>query len=100
MFDSISKAAEVVATDVSRRAFLGRFGRSALACTAAVAVLLSLPAVAHARAGRKFKCCGGRCQPPGPDCILFNNCHNCNPFAYCRDCLWYCNGTYVETGCG
>jgi hypothetical protein len=99
MFENISKFAESVATDVSRRTFLGRFGRGAMACTAAVAALLSLPAVAHA-GGRKFKCCAGRCQPPAPDCTLYDNCHNCNPFAPCRDCLWYCNGTYIETPCG
>jgi hypothetical protein len=96
----IGKFAEAVAADVSRRAFLSRFGRSSMASTAAVAALLSLALPAAAHGGRKFKCCAGRCQPPGPNCTLFDSCHNCNPFTYCRDCLWDCNGTYVETSCG
>jgi hypothetical protein len=100
MFENISRFAEAVATDLSRRAFLGRFGRSALACSAAVAALLSLPAVAHAHKQKPVTCCAGRCQRPGPNCTLVNNCHYCNPFAPCYDCWWNCNGTDVYTSCG
>jgi hypothetical protein len=98
MLENISQFAEAVASDVSRRAFFGRFSHGAVACAAAVAGLLALPAVAHA--GGKVKCCAGRCQRPAPKCTLINNCHNCNPFTFCRDCEWDCNGTFVFTSCG
>jgi len=103
MLENIGKFAEAVVTDVSRRAFLERFGRCALAFTAAAAGLLALPSLAQAggkHAIGKVKCCAGRCQRPAPQCTLVNDCHNCNPFAPCRDCEWDCNGTFVFTSCG
>src|SRR5262245_10067819 len=48
MFDKLSELAEHAATNVSRREFLGRFGRSALAVAAAAGGILALPAVGHA----------------------------------------------------
>ena len=48
MFDKLSQAAEQLATNVSRRQFLGRFGGGALALATAVGGLLALPDVAEA----------------------------------------------------
>jgi len=48
MFEKVSQIAEQAATSVSRREFLGRFGRSALAVAATASGILALPAVGHA----------------------------------------------------
>jgi hypothetical protein len=86
MFERLSKLAELTATSVSRRQFLGRFGGGALAAATALGGLLALPG--QAEAGKKRVCgpnsvpqcrgrpvgslCGtpsrpGRCKGP-PDC--------------------------------
>ena len=52
MFEKVGQVAEQVATSVSRRQFLGRFGQGALAVAAAVGGLLALPA--DAQAGDRF----------------------------------------------
>ena len=98
MLENISMFAESVATDVSRRAFLGGFGRSALACAAAVAGLLALPSLAPARP--IARCCSnwGLCQKPGPHCILVSNCAF-RTFAGIHSCLWNCNGTDTYSDC-
>jgi hypothetical protein len=54
MFDKISDAAGKLATDVSRRAFLGRLGESALGLAAAIGGILAFPT--HARAGNQMCC--------------------------------------------
>ena len=51
MLEQISQLAEQAATNVSRRQFLGRFGRSAMVVAATAGGLLAIPNVAHA--GRK-----------------------------------------------
>ena len=57
MFAKFNKMAEQAATNVSRRQFLGRFGRAALGAATAAGGLLALPTVA--RAGRRQdKPCG------------------------------------------
>jgi hypothetical protein len=56
MLEKFNHLAEQAATNVSRRQFLGRFGRGALTVAAAAGGLLAFPG--HASAGR------GRC-PPG-----------------------------------
>jgi hypothetical protein len=66
MLEKIIQRAEQAATGASRRQFLGRFGRSALALAAAVAGTLALPE--QLQAARK---CGGRICPPG-----YNYCCN------------------------
>ena len=49
MFGKLSQAAEQLATNVSRRQFLGRLGGGALALATALGGLLALPAVAHGK---------------------------------------------------
>jgi hypothetical protein len=97
MLENISKVAEAVATDVSRRAFLGRFGRGTLACAATVAGLLALPSLAHA-SPRTARCClrYGFCRRPGGHCYLVNNCHPGIGKYYCD---WNCNGTIILSAC-
>lgn len=51
MFDKLSQAAEQMATSASRREFLGRFGRGAMAAAAALGGVLALPGLSTA--GRK-----------------------------------------------
>lgn len=48
MFEKISALAEQAATSASRRQFLGRLGRGAMAATAALAGLLAHPSEAQA----------------------------------------------------
>jgi hypothetical protein len=55
MFDRVSEAAEKLATNVSRRAFLGRLGKGSLALTGAIGALLGLAGAAQAGGGKK--CC-------------------------------------------
>ena len=57
MFEKVSQIAEQAAPNVSRRQFLGRFGRSAAAIAAALGGLLALPQVAHA--GKRVQGCNG-----------------------------------------
>ena len=56
MLEKVSRLAEQAATNVSRRQFLGRFGRGAMIVAAAAGGALALPGVA--RAGRPSKLCG------------------------------------------
>ncbi len=58
MFDRVSEAAEKLATNVSRRAFLGRMGQGALGLAAVIGGMLAIPS--QARAG------GGWCVIPHP----------------------------------
>lgn len=65
MFDKVSHLAEQAATNVSRREFLGRFGRSALAVAAAAGGILALPTVGHAGRRAQRMCSAdsfGGCQ--------------------------------------
>jgi hypothetical protein len=76
MFDKVSQAAEKLATNVSRRAFLGRLGQGALATAGVVASMLAFDAVARAEPGlcpRKQTFCGSitgswMCCPNGWSC--------------------------------
>jgi hypothetical protein len=52
MFDRVGSLAERVATDVSRRAFLGRLGQSALVLAGIAGSLLILPEKAWAKQSR------------------------------------------------
>jgi hypothetical protein len=54
MLEKISQAAEKMATSASRRQFLGRLGRGAMAAAAALAGLLALPG--DAQAARRRVC--------------------------------------------
>ncbi len=63
MFDKLSDAAEKLATNVSRRAFLGGLGKGALAMAGALAGMLASPAFADAGLDHYQLCaynCGGR----------------------------------------
>src|SRR5262245_6245556 len=86
MLEKVSQLAEQAATNVSRRQFLGRFGRGALAVAMATGGLLAVPSIGHAGrrqprlclAGSISGCAGqlegsecyvdtfGRCQGPKP----------------------------------
>src|SRR5262245_49916860 len=59
MFEKVSHLAQQAATNVSRREFLGRFGRGAIAAATALGGVLALPAIGEA--GRKPPriCLGG-----------------------------------------
>jgi hypothetical protein len=57
MFDKVSQAAEKVATNVSRRAFLGRLGKGALATAGVLGGMLAFAGEAKA-----FQCGGQWCN--------------------------------------
>jgi hypothetical protein len=67
MFDKVSQVAEKVATNVSRRAFLGRLGQGALVLAGAMGAMLAFPGIVHAKGcsytggggggGGSFGCC-------------------------------------------
>jgi hypothetical protein len=98
MFERIGEAAEKVATGVSRRQFLGQWGKSALALAVAIGGLVAVPGVAQA-GRRSAQCCVGgntKCPNPSPDCKLVNNCLGVYGVHYCQ---WDCNGKLVTTGC-
>jgi hypothetical protein len=55
MFERVGSLAERVATEVSRRAFLGRLGQNALGLAAVIGGVLALPSKAQAA----DRCCVG-----------------------------------------
>ena len=98
MLEKVSQIAEQAATSVSRRHFLGRFGKGAMALAAAAGVLLAVPTTA--RAGRNVRMCstesgvlecqgkpyGSTCENNGPGkCVgpktEERGVYNCN---YCK----------------
>lgn len=73
MFDKFNMLAERLATSASRREFLGRFGRAALALAAGAAAIVALPALGDAAKkpplvcdGYSYTGCIGR--PEGSPC--------------------------------
>ena len=105
MFEKVSQMAEQAATNVSRRQFLGRFGRGAMVVAAAAGGLLAYPG--GALAGRK-RCssdadchngqiCGGvgHCIDPPivcdagsvPECVGFAVGQACGTFGYGGYCF-------------
>jgi hypothetical protein len=88
MFEKLGRAAEQAAASVSRRAFLGKVGKAALAAAGAVAGLLATPRIAQAL-GRP---CGpysdGSCRgkPEGSYCPLRGRSGTCRfwPRCVCR----------------
>ena len=72
MFEKIGRVAEKMADGVSRRAFLGRFGKAALATAGVLGAVLAFPGVAQA--GKCGCAYGGICV-----------------------CWWLCNGVAVYT---
>ncbi len=82
MFDKVSEAAERLATNVSRRAFLGRLGQGALATVGVLAGLLAISP--PAMAGTLYKCGAKKGKAYGCDVV---------------NCLWDCSGTLYCTAC-
>ncbi|MGE4002588.1 MAG: hypothetical protein AB7I48_20500 [Planctomycetaceae bacterium] len=90
MFEKLNQFAEQAATRASRRQFLGRFGRGAMAAAAAVGWLLVLPADTAAATvcgpgsisyckGRPIGSPCGSARGPRGICVLSPNCT-------CRTC--------------
>jgi hypothetical protein len=85
MFEKIGRAAEQMASNVgvSRRGFLGRLGKGALAAAGVVGGLLLLPKEAHAGPGYQacFNKCYRACVKSGQDPTTCNSiCHfSCLP---------------------
>ena len=77
MFDRIGRSAEKMANAVSRRAFLGGFGRGALALAGAIGGILALPRAAYAAA--KVKCCYYGAQFQQVACVRWNQACPPNP---------------------
>ena len=71
MFDRVGSLAEKVATNVSRRAFLGRMGQGALTVAAVMGGMLAFPA--QGQANGPFCCL---CTGPygGPSCFKGGSC--------------------------
>jgi hypothetical protein len=67
MFDRISEAAEKLATNVSRRSFMGGLGKRALALAGAVSAILAIPALVQA--GHGCPCQGSQGTSGGWVCI-------------------------------
>jgi hypothetical protein len=65
MFEKLNRIAEQAATRASRRQFLGRLGKGALAAAAAVSGLLVLPADSPAAPSVRARCCFYRCGNRG-----------------------------------
>lgn len=65
MFEKIGQLAERVATDVSRRSFLGRAGQASLAVVGVMAGLFAVPPRAY---GAGAACAGGYCPDDATAC--------------------------------
>ena len=92
MFEKFGRIAEQVATNVSRRQFLGRVGGGAMAVAAAVGGLLALPTVA--KADRRPRLCG-----PGSssDCLGFMEGTLCSVARAVGTCQGPKGGRWTET---
>jgi hypothetical protein len=67
MFDRVSQAAEKLATNVSRREFMGGLGKGALALAGAMGGMLAFPRLVQAR--QAYYCgCGGEFGDGGIAC--------------------------------
>jgi hypothetical protein len=98
MFDRVSEAAEKLATNVSRRAFMGRLGKGALTIAGAVGAFLAIPGLVQAGGG--CACPSGSgfcCQYQCPDgSIVFGRPsppHNCACKPQYKGC------TLLASGC-
>ena len=97
MIDKVSKLAERVATNLSRRRFLGRLGQGALVLAGALGGFLAFPTFAQADSG--VGCCDNRkCpKPKGQGKCNFAGVDNCQAAA--PMCVWNCKGVIVKTPC-
>jgi hypothetical protein len=86
MFEKLTRQAERVVSDlsVSRRGFLGRTGRGALAAAGAIGVLLATPARARSQTmGGTCSGCHYDCKNAcGHDKVCYNECY--------MECLMTC----------
>jgi len=97
MLEKVSHIAQQVATNVSRRQFLGRLGQSAATTAALLGGLLALPAVTHA--GKRVRVCslgsGGGCGGRA----VGDRCGNSIPPGKCRPIDPRDKSTVVECRC-
>lgn len=75
MFDKIGQAAEKLAVNVSRRAFLGRLGQGAMAVAGVLAGLAALPEEARAGTRILYQC--AYVTPYGAGCGGIYGCGHC-----------------------
>jgi hypothetical protein len=102
MFEKIARAAEKAADGVSRRDFLGRFGKAALATAAALGGVLALPggALANRNSGTAQACCYSN-NYPVVYCAFPGTSRVCTIVSWsCSGCVWNCSGKIVTTKCG
>jgi hypothetical protein len=80
MFDKVSQAAEKLATNVSRRAFLSRLGQGALVLAGAMGAMLAFPGLVQAKGcSGPCPCCCYQC-PDGTFYVTkIANGKNCAP---------------------
>src|SRR4029077_2834339 len=83
MFDKVSQAAEKLATNVSRRAFLGRLGKGTLGAAGVLAGVLAFPKVAQAGCYSGSPC-------PAWDCNGALICAFSRPFPDCKKVHYPC----------
>lgn len=81
MFEKVSQAAERVATNVSRRAFLGKPGQEALMLAGTLGAILALPSESLAGGKGGHKCCF-YFACPHIGCIRVQKNESC-PVGYC-----------------
>lgn len=105
MLEKFNEIAQQAATNASRREFLGRLGRGAMAVAAAVGGLLALPDAADAAANQTARCClgsrqggAGRCRVPSSGCTLVGSCYR-RRGSRSPLCVWNCSGGIAYTGC-
>ena len=92
MFEQVSQAAEKLASNMSRRAFVGRIGQGALAVAGVLAATLAFPGLARAGDHPHVCSCGGSCSPPVKGCILLAACvSDTRPPGPAIYCEWDCS---------
>jgi hypothetical protein len=91
MFDRVGSLAETVATNLSRRAFLGRLGAGALVLAGAMGAMAAFPGLGQAKGGCRACCCYN-CgngviirNLPDPQCQCQKSYKGC-PLAPCSVC--------------
>ena len=87
MFEKVSQAAERLATGVSRRGFLDRLGKGALALAGVLGGVLAWSGPAQATPGAWVRCCARQKTACG------------SPPGGVVSCQWQCSGVTVWTVC-
>jgi hypothetical protein len=87
MFDKISETAEKLATNVSRRAFLGRLGQGALVTAGVLAGMFAFSGKAWAFSGGGMCClCSSTCYSLGPNNLCLSPCRRVTCSQYRKVC--------------